>query len=965
MTSLSTIAVESSQCYQMVTSGPTQIAISGGWLQIKWSNRSVRKKARADKIESVSIGRSWFWDTLSIRLVDGEEYSVGGLTTGVAVRLRDALLADAERIKAEIAEARLRALTIGDELRRVEDEIAQIFSGDNYVRHSESLSLHGQLTTVMQKCTEFVREHLIPEALNAFQWLERFRTLEAFEKERDRVNKRFVSSAIAHVNSIAYKNFDHKLTNEQSIAIATDEDVTLVLAGAGTGKTSVILGKVAHLVENRGVSPKDILVLAFNSAAAQEIRDRLPQGLTGTHVQTFHAFGRRVIAEYSVAPDISKMAEDETLLTKAVNSWFSDLIGISSEAEKVTEFVAYNLAPSASPFDFDTAGEYYEFVRNWELRTLSGDLVKSLEEVEVANFLTLNGIEFRYEEPYPVSTADQRHRQYKPDFYLPDYDIYIEHFALDRNGQAPNGWSRYREGVDWKRRIHDRYRTTLIESYSWQSSEGILRDVLGDNLKSLGVEFRRVSITALLQRLAEWVVSWIARLLVRFLHHAKTNHISTDELRKRSNSGVRNVRQGSFLILFESIRDRYETALKNEGALDFHDLINRAAELIRDAKSTQSYRYVLVDEFQDIATGRMALLQSLNSPDTAYYLVGDDWQSINRFAGSDVSLMRNCDQYLGHTQTRELRQTFRYGGGILRPASEFVRKNPIQTQRTMNPAVNQVDDGISIIAMSDENKGVEFSLKDIEQRIGTDKQTVCSVLVLGRYGFNNPGLSPNWMRKGCLRVRYSTVHSAKGQEADYVIVLGLKSGRFGFPCKIEDDPLLRLVMPPISEGELPFAEERRLFYVAMTRARRGAYLVVNPDRPSEFVAELKSNHKFRQYGTIDDDLRPRCPNCRTGRLKESQSGQNLRCINHPSCDHIAPSCTSCSTGFTVTSSSGTSKCTNPECDKPSLACPECKIGALIKRNGRYGDFLGCTNYWSEPPCTFTRNLSPQASIVPG
>ena len=208
-------------------------------------------------------------------------------------------------------------------------------------------------------------------------------------------------------------------TDEQAEAIATDEDTTLVLAGAGTGKTAVITGKVAHLVRNRGVPPREILVLAFNRKAAEEIRERLPDDLADTHVATFHAFGRRVIADVEVAPTISKFAEDEARLVAGDRPHPFRIAQRSSAEPAVTDFITGTARDYRSQFDFETAGEYYDHVRRTELRTLSGDLVKSYEELEIANFLTQNGISFKYEQPYPVETATTRHRQYRPDFYLP------------------------------------------------------------------------------------------------------------------------------------------------------------------------------------------------------------------------------------------------------------------------------------------------------------------------------------------------------------------------------------------------------------------------------------------------------------------------------------------------------------------------------------------------------------------
>ena len=224
---------------------------------------------------------------------------------------------------------------------------------------------------------------------------------------------------------------------------------------------------------------------------------------------------------------------------------------------------------------------------------------------------------------------------------------------------------------------------------------------------------------------------------------------------------------------------------------------------------------MLVDEFQDISAGRMVLLQALRDQDVAYFLVGDDWQSIYRFAGSDVGLLRDCGDLLGHVEERTLSRTFRFADGILGPSTAFVKRNPEQTQRPLLPASEAEDEGVAVVADPRPAGGVARALQDIEAK-ARGQQTV---LVLGRYR-QRQGELPTSPRRGSLRVEFSTVHGAKGREADYVIVLDLNDGRWGFPSKVEDDPLLELVLPPVSGGAYPFAEERRLFYVAMTRARQ-------------------------------------------------------------------------------------------------------------------------------------------------
>ena len=137
--------------------------------------------------------------------------------------------------------------------------------------------------------------------------------------------------------------------------------------------------------------------------------------------------------------------------------------------------------------------------------------------------------------------------------------------------------------------------------------------------------------------------------------------------------------------------------MRAKSALDFHDLINLAADHIREGRWKPQYRYVLVDEFQDISAGRMALLQALQGQDVAYFLVGDDWQSIYRFAGSDVGLLRDCGDLLGHVEERTLSRTFRFADGILGPSTAFVKRNPEQTQRPLLPASEAEDEGVTIV----------------------------------------------------------------------------------------------------------------------------------------------------------------------------------------------------------------------------------------------------------------------------
>ena len=878
MESNNQISADRAWLHRLFSLGPARVSLTGRTIHLEGRLGAALSRIPVGTISSITVRPSWFWHRLTIRLTDGTERSIGGLDGREAALIRDAALEEAARIhEAAVAEAVRSAMALSPRLTRLDEELRQLFAVDRYARYDDSHKLHEAVAPTIRECKGLIREHLEREAREALGRLESLEPVKSFEVARAKANSHFVSSNAPTVQAAALTALPNPLTNEQAESVATDEDVTLVLAGAGTGKTSVIVGKVVHLVRNQGVSPDEILVLAFNRKAAAEIAARLPGDLSAAHVRTFHGFGRRVIADVEKAKPAMAEFVGEFELPDTLKDILNELLDDPQESDATANLIASYHGAYESAFDFDTQDEYDMYIRSVELRTLSGVRVKSFEELEIANYLTRHGVRFCYERPYPKRTQTQEYRQYQPDFFLPDYDIYIEHHALDEWGRPPRGWKGYKERVEWHRRTHRKYGTKLIETYSWQHRKGILLDRLGERLEREGVRFERISQRELVLELARQLIDWLARLLEKFLNHVKTNGLSPEELRDRASKQGTLWRNEAFLEVFEQVRSRYEQRLRAEGKLDFHDLINRAARYIREGMWETSYRYVLVDEFQDISAGRMKLLQTLRRDDTAYFLVGDDWQSINRFAGSDVGLLRNCGDYLGHVRTRTLSKTFRFGDGILSPSTEFVRRNPEQTQRTLTSASGAEDNGITVIYADDPTTGLQRAREDIE---ASARGNGDSVLVLGRYNNSKDALPSKlpWEE-------FSTVHRAKGREADYVIVLDLKDGRWGFPSRIEDNSLLELVLPPASAGAYPFAEERRLFYVAMTRARIGAYLVTDAVRPSTFVTELRQQSgNLRQLGA----LAPECPHCHRGRLlvMNGSRGQFWGCTEYrsePSC----------------------------------------------------------------------------------
>ena len=507
------IVAKSSGLYRLAKRGPTQISVLSERVEIAEQGKSVTE-IHVGTIDEITVEHTWSRSQLTLRTGNGSKSWVGGLDEGEAKRVLDA-------VHVEVASV---ASGLGQRLLRLDRQLSKLLEGSRYVRHSETDAFHAELKPVLDRGRRLVKEHLARREREAINRLASYEFVKQLEAERERANGLFVK---ANIPAVKRAGRPDPMSDEQAEAIATDEDVTLVLAGAGTGKTRVIAGKVAHLVRNEAIPTHEILVLAYNKAAAENIRKRLGGGdLATTRVTTFHAFGRSVIAGAEErAPTISKLAEDEMARTRAIDGIIQDVLQDPQKSRSLIDFIANLLTPYRPAYDFSTPAEYKEYISHAELRTLNSDLVKSLEELTIANFLTENGIKYEYERPYEVQTATRERSQYRPDFFLPGHDIYIEHFALNESGQPPRNWYRYHEGIVWKRNQHRKHGTHLIQTYSWQHERGELLKTLRAELEKVGVKFDPIPHEELVKKLAQQKrrISRLANLLKTFLNHFKTN----------------------------------------------------------------------------------------------------------------------------------------------------------------------------------------------------------------------------------------------------------------------------------------------------------------------------------------------------------------------------------------------------------------------------------------------------------
>jgi DNA helicase-4 len=681
---------------------------------------------------------------------------------------------------------------------------------------------------------------------------------------RDKAIAIFIDSELAEMKGFFDSIETHSLTPEQRRAVVIDEDATLILAGAGSGKTSVIVAKAAYIVQRAIRRPHEILLLAFGRDAAEEMATRIERRCgASVDARTFHALGYEIIWNVEGhGPALAPHASDDRQFHALLRDILLKDISIRDGSRQLllrwfTEFYR----PYKSEWDFRSENEYNGYVRAKELLTLKGETVRSYEELKIANWLYINGIAYEYEPVYEHKVPENNRRAYTPDFRLTDSGVYIEHFGVRKEREA-NGEIRlttapyidresYLKGMDWKRRIHEANGTTLIETFSYENVEGRLLDELERKLAPYATRHPRPPevIYSALSHMGQ--VDSFTQTLVTFLRHFKSRGLTIEECRQRAADSADAPRELAFLKIFEPVIEAYQGRL--EGKIDFEDMICRATEHVRVGRYRSPYRHLLVDEFQDISDGRAQLLLALKAQhaDARIFAVGDDWQSIYRFAGSDIHLMRNFGRVFGGTfagsdgvhSTVDLCRTFRSVDKIAHAARRFVLQNPSQIEKQVVPATTTEAPAIRVLwhTRADEDAALQAVLADLQNSSGgTD------VLFLGRYRSVRPAdLCELQASHPQLAIDFKTAHGSKGLEADHIIILRATSGRMGFPSEIIDDSLLDMVLPASEPFE--HAEERRLFYVALTRARKSVTILADKGNPSAFARELVDNE---QYGVV-------------------------------------------------------------------------------------------------------------------
>lgn len=877
-------------------------------------------------------------------------------------------------------------------------ESKELFANNRYITTNEEKKLiakYGKYSDKISKvdlfeCIEGVSRELHMHIDEINTYIERLLNIKTFIKTH---NEAYIESKLNdykdYFDTILHpidKNI--KLDDEQRRAILFDESHCLIIAGAGAGKTTTMAAKVKYLIDKQNVDPKDIFVISYTNKAIDELKHRINKCLKlPVKISTFHSFGFEILRNNkSVMPQVCYQSYDiiyDFIYTKVFDNkkllknlllflgYYFDIPHNVMEFSSLKEYATYK-----GNLDYETIksrlGEYIHEVvnkRTKSKRTITGEFLRSIQEVQIANYLYMHNLDYEYEKPYLKPMPGSK-KAYTPDFFIKqgDRECYIEHYGIYENYQSDiydkEQIKKYLGSIIDKRKLHKVNNTNLIETWSRYNDQRSLLDHLEENLLKNGFVLKERDHSEVYKKLTETAhdkyVYRLVMFLISFIGNFKTLGYSKKDFSVLRDK-IKNVRTLLFLDIAEEIYDHYQNTLEFKNQIDFADMINEADRILTEIEKhpdKPAYRYIIIDEFQDIAKQRFNLTKRLADVTGAHVVaVGDDWQSIFAFAGSNITLFQKFLELMGDGIQLFIKHTYRNSQELIDIAGSFIQKNSSQIKKKLI-SPKKLSNPI-IIECYDDAKDIRKNwVHKIEETIGkivSEYGSKSSILLIGRYNFERDYLikSEKYIEITKERIKcklypeaaitFLTVHTSKGLGYDNVIVLNMLEDKYGFPSQIENDPIMKLVTH--ADNTIQFAEERRLLYVAVTRTKNKVYLITPLSRPSRFVIELADDYKIphdreMKKATTDKKYIP-CPVCDFPLKYENNKNYGLplyMCTNEPElCDFM----------------------TNDKVlPRDIYKCPKCNDGYMIvkKRKNDELRFYGCTNYNSSPKCSNSETI---------
>lgn len=810
----------------------------------------------------------------------------------------------------------------------------------------------------------------------------------------DNYNKLYISNHLVkdreYLDTILIKDDPNiTLDEEQRKVVLSDEDYTLVIAGAGAGKTTTIEAKVKFLIDKQNIRPDRILIVSFTKKATNELQERCKKLNLPVKISTFHSIANTIISNSeeehhkiastdvmfsSIKKYLLNNTNDEIFIKKIL-LFFSSYLQVPTNEENIA--VLFNELNkndcTTLKSDVTKVLDNYKEEQERKHTTIKNEHVRSIEECRIANYLFINGIDYEYEPVYEYGFNNTT-KPYCPDFVINQFGkkIYLEHFGISEDGKnnrfTEEELTNYKKNINDKILLHRQHGTKLIYTFSKYNDKRNTITHLKEELQKAGISLEpknsKEIYNAIIANAEDKYFNKLIQLVCVFISRFKTNNYTTSKFDEWKIT-LTDERTKLFIDICYQCYLAYMTELKNTRSIDFEDMINNAVNILDNMieKNVKlPYDYIFVDEYQDISMQRFDLCEKLSKCSNAKIIaVGDDWQSIFKFSGAKIELFTKFEQLMGYANVLKITKTYRNSQELIDIAGNFVMENDSQIKKNLK-SNKQLSNPITLFSYDDSYEkdelgrgprgrvaeAIEKSLDMLVNEYGDNQK----ILFIGRYGFEGPTLGlmkeniftyykgilkstkyPN------LKLTFLTAHSSKGLGYDNVVIINAKDAILGFPSKIEDDPVMKLVIK--DDESFDYAEERRLFYVALTRTKNKVHIITPKYKPSQFVLELKE--KYNNILLEGVSLSParemsnilKCPYC--GYPLQKRENKNFKvkgkvwiCSNDPEI-----------CGFVTNDISGGKMCISK--------CPKCEDGYLIVKtvkaqNGNDQKMLGCTNW---------------------
>ena len=679
------------------------------------------------------------------------------------------------------------------------------------------------------------------------------------------------------------------LDKSQREAIICDEDNLLVLSGAGSGKTTTISAKVKYLIDVKNIKPDKICVITFTKKAKEELDYKINKIFnSNVDIYTFHSLGLKIIKYYYKNKDIDIIDEKgqyKIICDYIKNNLFKDKDKFSLFFEAFKNKTSFSEEYKL----FDNYYDYHNYMykrkyinsnttmdnyikeqakrrRNY-LKTLNGEYCKSKEEVDIANFLYLNNIDYQYEKSY--KKLDNL-KIYKPDFYIEQNNNfnYIEHFGIDKVNKTNNHYTKeeltnYLKNMKLKEKYHcdEKIEDLFIITYSKVLGKRNYLSVLKDSLIKKGYVLSKKDNNLVYERLKDtsedrYINNFVNRIVIPFISYFKRSNYKLDDFK---NIKTDNDLLNKQIRVISDIYLNYESKLREKNLIDFEDMINisyKVMPYIKEKNLGVDYKYIIIDEYQDVSMQRFNLTKRIEELFKSKIIAfGDDYQTIFGFSGSRIDLMTEFRNYLSDAKQIPIPNVYRNSQELIDVATKFINKNSkqikkklISNKRLINPIELYIYNDSNYI---NTNINKSIILSNILDKIYLSNNK-SNVLLLERYNNdidtilnNNLFIRKNheniiYKKHEDMKIDYLTIHKSKGLEYDNCILINAIDDKYGFPSKIEDEEIIKLLKPKIEEN-IFYPEERRLFYVAMTRTKNKLYILVPKSKTSSFIREIESD----------------------------------------------------------------------------------------------------------------------------